>query len=244
MSHKYKYGLTSNITNKDFRMKKKIALLALPVFLIAGCSQSPDFHCDNPIVRDKVVSMTTDRFNEIVSRPGTISYMLSATQQILAAAGVDKILEAEEDYKNISFHLKAIRTTKQDKDLGNYECKANLVSIKGAQEAEVEVSYSSERVSGGKESYIQVSGISEYDVGVLASVLIKEKELIEKTTKGELSYGTLDSSIGEFSFISNSAVGKNIFSECKVMEACEVKAMVEETKYGDIIRELIYAKKI
>ncbi len=225
-------------------MKQKAVALLLPVLFISACSKSPDFSCDGPAVKSTVISTATEHFNNTASQPGFTNQMSIAAKQLSVLAGGDLEFELETDYEKIKFELRNIRTAKQDRELGNYECKASLVSIKDTRESEIEISYTSETISGGKDAYVKVAGLSDYNIGALGSVLIKEKEFPEKTTRGELSYGTLDSSIGDFMFISNSEIGEQIFQECKALENCEVKAIVEESEYGDMIKKVIYVKKI
>lgn len=223
-------------------MKKNLLITCSFFILIAGCQKKQEFTCESEPVKNQVISMSSTYFNKFVSQPGFFTNFFNAMQQFQDQAGVSGMHEYQKDYENIVFTLEDIRTVKQNKELGNYECKANLSARKDSDsEAKIEITYTSESTNGGKDSYIQVGAIKDRDIGTLASVLIKEKTLVKKSTTGEISYGTLDSSVGDFSFISNSEIGKKILSECGIGEICEVNAYIDEY---DIIRKLIYAKKI
>ncbi len=47
------------------------------------------------------------------------------------------------------------------------------------------------------------------------------------TIRGTIKYGTLDSAIGNYSFLSSSPEAKTIFAQCKLDEQCEVVASVK-----------------
>lgn len=215
-------------------------VLVLPVALY-GCGKKVEFSCDNPVVIEKVVSMQSGVFFNTLPQIGALGQLAG----VLEILGEEELYTYESDYENIKFSLKNIRTVSRDQDLGNYKCRASLVSQKGPERQHTEeITYTSEAVEQGESTYINTSQLSMRQIGALASVLIKERELVEKAMVGELDYGTSVSDIGEFSFASESDIGRSIISECANEPACEVKAMVEETEFGDIIRKLIHVKKM
>ncbi|MDM7857349.1 hypothetical protein [Thiopseudomonas acetoxidans] len=220
-------------------MKRNIIITILASVAVVGCQEKPKFSCENSIVTEKVVELQTKVFNEVISVPGYKQMLFNAMPEI---PGYDFIME--DDHQNIKFKLQAIRTISQDKELGNYECKAILYAEKGGEKSETEIIYKSESTNGGKDTYVQTQPLSDYQVGALAAVMIKQKEYHEKTTRGTIDYGTLSSSVGDFSFATESDVGNIIFDKCSVMDECEVKAKVEETEFGYIVRKVIDVKKI
>lgn len=221
-------------------MKKHIIVTALAATLLAGCQEKPQYTCDNDEVIEKVIALQTKSFNDRMSQPGMKQGMFNA---IVRIAG-DRVT-IDEDHHNIAFKLNAIRTVNQNKELGNYECKALLYAEKGTEKSEgIEITYTSEAINNGKDTYVQTQLINNTQVGHLAAVLVKVKEFPEMTARGPIDYGSLDSAVGDLSFATQSDVGHAIFDKCDVTADCEVKAKVEKTKFGYIIREVISARKI
>ena len=172
-------------------MKKHIIVTALTAALLAGCQEKPQYTCDNDAVTEKVIGLQTKNFNDRMSQPGFKQAMFNP---LLNIAG-DRIT-IDEDHQNIAFKLDAIRTVNQNKELGNYECKALLYAEKGTEKSEgIEITYTSEATNNGKDTYVQTQLINNTQIGHLAAVLAKAKEFPEMTTRGSIDYGSLDSAV-------------------------------------------------
>lgn len=221
-------------------MKKHIITTILTSAILVGCQEKPQFSCENNVVTEKVIELQAKAFNDLVSQPSIKQAFLNMLQSM---AG-DRFT-MDDDYQNINFKLKAIRTVNQNKELGNYECKAILHAEKGTETSEgIEITYTSEAINNGKETYIQTQLLNDNQIGKLSAILIKPKEFPEKTTRGPIDYGRLDSSVGDFSFATQSEVGNTVFDKCDVASECEIKAKVEQTEFGYIIREVISVRKL
>ncbi|CAM5203103.1 hypothetical protein OURE66S_03299 [Oligella ureolytica] len=77
-----------------------------------------------------------------------------------------------------------------------------------------------------------------------ASIIATEEHIAGETIRGIIYYGSLDSSIGDFSFLTQSDVGYAIFDKCDVASECEVQALIEETDFGYMIKKVFKAKRI
>lgn len=221
-------------------MQKKIIMTALAGTLLVGCQEKPQFNCESDAVTEKVIELQFNAFNDLLSQPG-VKQMLFNTVTSMLGDG----FTMDDDHQNVKFKLEAIRTVNQNKELGNYECKAVLHAEKGTEKSDgVEITYTSEATDNGKNTYVQTQQINQLQIGELASVLLKPKQYVEKIERGTVSTGTLDSSVGELGFLTNSEVGAAIFNECGAFSECEVKALVEETEFGGIIRKVISVKSL
>lgn len=215
-------------------------MAALASTLLAGCQEKPQFNCESDAVTGKVIELQYKAFNEQLSQPGVKQMMFNAVTSIVGDG-----FTMDDDHQNVKFKLEAIRTVSQNKELGNYECKAVLHAEKDTERSDgIEITYTSEAIDNGKNTYVQTQQISQLQIGELASVLLKPKQYVEKTERGTVSTGTLDSSVGELGFLTNSEVGAAIFNECGAFSECEVKALVEETEFGGIIRKVISVKSL
>lgn len=221
-------------------MKKYIAPIALSGVLLAGCQEKQQYSCVNPSVTDKVIELQAKTFNDRMSHP-----VFKRTIIDMARTVFGDYVTVDDDHQNIVFKLDAIRTVNQNKELGNYECKALLYAEKGSEKSEgVEITYTSEAINNGKDTYVETQLINDNQIGSFASVLAKLKEFVEMTVRGPIHYGSLDSEIEDLSFLTQSQAGQAIFDKCDVTADCEVKAKVEETDFGYIIKEVISARKI
>jgi hypothetical protein len=57
--------------------------------------------------------------------------------------------------------------------------------------------------------------------------------------KGVISAGSLDSTVGDYGFLTKSAIGDAIFANCKMGDVCQVEAYVD----GEMIKAIVSAKK-
>lgn len=222
-------------------MQKKIIIAALAGALLSGCQDKPQYNCESDAVTGKVIELQSNTFNNFLSQPGTKQMLFN-----VIASTFGDVFTMDDDHQNVKFKLEAIRTVNQNKELGNYECKAVLHAEKGTEKSDgIEITYTSEAIDNGKNTYVQTQLINERQIGELAaSVLLKKKQYVEKTERGTVSTGTLDSSVGELGFLTNSDIGAAIFAKCEAFSECEVKALVEETEFGGIIRKVLSVKSL
>ncbi|WP_127754295.1 hypothetical protein [Devosia sp. 1566] len=64
-------------------------------------------------------------------------------------------------------------------------------------------------------------------IGGMLLVLTPALSQSLSTLRGEVSVGTLDSAIGEYSFLTDSTVGDAIFASCQMGDLCEIQALVQ-----------------
>lgn len=221
-------------------MQKKIIIAVLAGTLLAGCQEKPQFSCESDVVTGKVVGLQANAFNNFMSQPGIKQMLYNSIVSIFGDT-----FTMDDDHQNVKFRLDAIRTIDQNKELGNYECKALLHAEKGTEKSDgIEITYTSEAIDGGKNTYVQTQIVNNIQMGELAAVLLKPKEYIEKIGRGTLSSGSLDSSVGDLIFLTNSDVGAAIFKKCGAFSECEVKALVEESEHGDWIKKVISVRQL
>lgn len=77
---------------------------------------------------------------------------------------------------------------------------------------------------------------------LLASSVSTAKAEKEFTCRGEISVGSLDSGVGDCVFITDSEVGKRIFSTCGSGDICEVNAVVDVK--SNLIKRVTSSKRV
>ncbi len=147
-------------------MKKFITLVSLG--FLTACSDTV-YDCSNDAVKEEVLRMQTEHFIKSIGAVG-VQPLLVLKDRLRLMGGVT----LDEDYKNINYSLENIRTSQQDVNLGNYHCKANMVTRKNGKEQKAEIIYSVEASADGN-AYIETNLLDSRQSYELVKVLILPK---------------------------------------------------------------------
>ena len=148
---------------------KSTMILLLGVIFLTGCGTSAP-NCSSDKSKLAVIDIVKEELNPKVA---LLEDYLNNFGQKHGLTYQPKL------FNKIEFSVKNIRTTKIDKELGSYKCKADL-SVKLNNNAEnVPISFTTEQTDGGEGYYIQVFGLSNEEQGSLLSVLMVKSDEFE-----------------------------------------------------------------
>lgn len=130
----------------SWKIKLPITLILAVISLsFAGCAKSaPD--CNAKKTKDLVIQIAKDEFSKL-------SAIARAAYGETAAASIESLL------KSTNYDVINIRTTNFNKEIGKYECAADLKTTNKEGEKINPITYTSELVDGGKDFYVSVSGL-------------------------------------------------------------------------------------
>lgn len=146
---------------------KSIIILVSLGFLTA-CSDAV-YDCNNSAVKEEVLRIQKEHFIDVIGANG-VQPLLGLKDRLRMMGGVT----LDEDYKNINYSLENIRTSQQDVNLGNYQCKASMITRKNGKEQKVEITYSVEASADGN-AYIETNLLDGRQSYELVKVLILPK---------------------------------------------------------------------
>lgn len=150
-------------------MKKIKSIIVLAgLGLLTACSDTV-YDCDNGAVKEEALRIQKEHFVNVIGAHRI--QPLSVLKGHLSMMG-GVILD--EDYKNINYSLENIRTSQQDVELGNYHCKANMVTRKNGKEQKVEIFYSVEATADDN-AYVETNLLNDREAFELVKVLILPK---------------------------------------------------------------------
>lgn len=150
-------------------MKKIKSIIALAgLGLLTACSDTV-YDCANDAVKEEVLHIQKEHFIKAIGANG-VQPLLGLKDRLRMMGGVT----LDEDYKNINYSLENIRTSQRNVELGNYHCKASMITRKNGKEQKAEITYSVEASADGN-AYIETNLLDGRQSYELVKVLILPK---------------------------------------------------------------------
>ncbi|WP_198331095.1 hypothetical protein [Psychrobacter cibarius] len=156
-------------------MKKILLSSAVILVTLTGCQSTPEYSCDNDAVKTTALDIVRDSFNtNMANNFSGIKDALALEALVRKRDGQITDYQVNTDYENIEFSLSNVRTTEQDKELGNYQCAATLTGSKEGidRDVVVDIEYTAEAVDSGENFYVEVVGLTYEKLGRFAFLLL------------------------------------------------------------------------